>query len=521
MKMRFKNLIFALASVLTMTACSNEMEQQLAEGSGNGGQEVKFTVGIENLSRTAIAEGEGVLKTTFVNEDAIGIFAYKEGEDEPAYTNVKYTYNGLDWTSDKAITSDGTKLNYYAYYPYMDGVTDPSQLNITVSADQTSGFSKDDVLTAQNTTAEARAENVTLTFNHAFAMVQVGIKSGLTTDTEATVTLESIRPTAVVNAKDTTATVSGELTSIKMQKTNADKWEYRAIVPAQDIASGSKLLTIVAGGKTYAVTYSSAEGKAVSYEAGKALQITVNSLVALPDGDEVTIGGSITDWDASTSDPGEGDVTEVPTESLDLSALPGLDFATIVTKAGWNTDTEKVKGEDDLWFKREVNSGRVTYEKTANNEISMTLTGTIRATWNNNSIGFHSGLKFDSTKKYTLTFEARAEGSRTANGIGVGISNSDDNKVFCKSDLKGTLYTSGVTVSEEYKSYTVTFDFSKVATVTKGTFAEGETYSSATSSDTDEGINIVFYNNTDVTKETDKGNSIIYVKNIKLEVVKE
>lgn len=523
MKMYFKNLIFALAGALAMTACSNDMEEPLAGGDGNGGQEVKFTVGIENLSRTAIAEGEGVLKTTFVNEDAIGIFAYKEGEDEPAYTNVKYTYDASKsaWTSDKAITSDGTKLSYYAYYPYMDGVTDPSQLNITVSADQTSGFSKDDVLTAQNTTAEARAENVTLTFNHAFAMVQVGIKSGLTTDTEATVTLESIRPTAVVNAKDATATVSGELTSIKMQKTNADKWEYRAIVPAQDIASGSKLLTIVAGGKTYAVTYSSAEGKAVSYEAGKALQITVNSLVALPDGDEVTIGGSITDWDASTSDPGEGDVTEVPTESLDLSALPGLDFATIVTKAGWNTDTEKVKGEDDLWFKREVNSGRVTYEKTANNEISMTLTGTIRATWNNNSIGFHSGLKFDSTKKYTLTFEARAEGSRTANGIGVGISNSDDNKVFCKSDLKGTLYTSGVTVSEEYKSYTVTFDFSKVATVTKGTFAEGETYSSATSSDTDEGINIVFYNNTDVTKETDKGNSIIYVKNIKLEVVKE
>ena len=309
----------------------------------------------ENLSRTALTDGEGVLKTTFVNEDAIGIFAYREGETEPAYTNVKYTYNDSAWTSDEAITSDGTKLSYYAYYPYMDGVTDPSQLNITVSADQTGGFSKDDVLTAQNTTAEAGAENVTLTFNHAFAMVQVGIKSGLTTDAEATVTLESIQPTAVVNAKDATATVSGELTSIKMQKTSTDKWEYRAIVPAQDIASGSKLLTIVAGGKTYAVTYSSTEGQAVSYVAGKALQITVNSLVALPDGNEVTIGGSITDWDASTSDPGEGDVTEVPTESLDLSTLPGLDFATIVTKKGWNTESEKVTGKDDFWFKREVN----------------------------------------------------------------------------------------------------------------------------------------------------------------------
>lgn len=519
MKMYFKSLIFALAGALAMTACSNEMEQQLAEGSGNSGQEVKFTVGIENLSRTAIAEGEGVLKTTFVNEDAIGIFAYKEGETEPAYMNVKYTYNGSAWTSEQAITSDGTKLSYYAYYPYKDGVTDPSQLDITVSADQTGGFSKDDVLTAQNTTAEADADNVTLTFKHAFAMVQVGIKSGLTDDAGATVTLESIQPTALVNAKEATAVVSGDVTSIKMQKTSAaDKWEYRAIVPAQEIASGSKLLTIVAGGKTYAVTYSSTEGQVVSYVAGKALQITVNSLVALPDGEEVTIGGSITDWDASTSDPGEEDVTEVPTESLDLSALEGFDNFQTLTD---NWSKAQITGAESTWFRREQNSGLVTYSKAEDNAISMTVAGTTRAYWNANSIGFHSGLKFDSTKKYTLTFEARAEGNRTNNNIGAGISNSDDDKVFCKSDLKGTLYTGGVTVATEYKSYTVTFDFSKVATVTKGTFAEGETYSSATSSDTDEGINIVFYNNTDVTKETDMGSSIIYVKNIKLEVVKE
>lgn len=519
MKMRFKNLIFALAGALAMTACSNDMEEPLAGGDGNGGQEVKFTAGIENLSRTAVTEGEGVLRTAFEKDDAIGIFAYRGEETKPVYTNVKYTYDGSAWASDKAITSDGTQLKYYAYYPYKDGVTDPSQLDITVSADQTGGFSKDDVLTAQNTTAEADADNVTLTFKHAFAMVQVGIKSGLTDDAGATVTLESIKPAAVVNAiAGTVGTASGENTSIKMQKTSADKWEYRAIVPAQDIASGSKLLTIVAGGKTYAVTYSSTEGQVVSYVAGKALQITVNSLVALPKGNEVTIGGSITDWDASTSDPGEEDVTEVPTESLDLSALEGFDNFQTLTD---NWSKAQITGAESTWFRREQNSGLVTYSKAEDNAISMTVAGTTRAYWNANSIGFHSGLKFDSTKKYTLTFEARAEGNRTNNNIGAGISNSDDDKVFCKSDLKGTLYTGGVTVATEYKSYTVTFDFSKVATVTKGTFAEGETYSSATSSDTDEGINIVFYNNTDVTKETDMGSSIIYVKNIKLEVVKE
>lgn len=511
MKMYFKNLIFALAGALAMTACSNEMEQQLAEGSGNSGQEVKFTVGIENLSRTAIAEGEGVLKTTFVNEDAIGIFAYKEGETKPAYTNVKYTYNASksEWNSDKAITSDGTKLSYYAYYPYVDDVTDPSQLNITVSADQTGGFSKDDVLTAQNTTAEAGSENVTLSFKHAFAMVQVGIKSGLTDDAEATVTLESIQPTALVNAKEATAVVSGDVTSIKMQKTSADKWEYRAIVPAQEIASGSKLLTIVAGGKTYAVTYSSAEGQPVSYVAGEVLQITVNSLVALPEGEEVTIGGSITDWDASTSDPGAGDVTEVPTESLDLSALEELDMETLVTKKGWTNEAEKVTGKDNLWFKRETTNGLVTYAKTEENEISMCSTGASRAYWASNSIGYHSGLMFDNTQKYNLTFEAKSK-EISGGSVGVGISNSTDTSLFCIST--GDVTISPKTLTDSYQSISIIFDFAK-----KGDSASSNTLTTSptTSDDVKDGINIVFYNNNSSGAE-----NTIYVKNIKLEVVK-
>lgn len=511
MKMYFKNLIFALAGALAMTACSNEMEEQLA--GGNGGQEVKFTVGIENLSRTTIADG--TLKTDFANGDEIGIFAYN-GENV-VFSNVKYTYNASksEWNSDKAITSDGTKLSYYAYYPYSESVTDPSAINVTVNSDQaTNGFSKDDVLTAQNTTAEAGATSVSLTFAHAMAMVQVGIKSGLTDDAEATVTLESIQPTALVNAKEATAVVSGDVTSIKMQKTSAaDKWEYRAIVPAQEIASGSKLLTIVAGGKTYAVTYSSTEGQSVSYVAGEVLQITVNSLVALPEGEEVTIGGSITDWDASTSDPGEGDVTEVPTESLDLSALPGLDFATIVTKKGWKD--EKMTGEVDMWFKRETTSGLVTYAKTESNEISMLLKqGDTRATWNSNSVGYHSGMMFDCTKKYTLTFNARCAGEESGNNLGVVILNTDDEAAFCKGDLSGTLYTAGINNTD--KSYSVTFDFGQKST---SVATSGITPSPTSSDDTKGGINIVFFNNTN-TKNT-KVTSTLYIKNIKLEVVKE
>lgn len=409
MKMYFKNLIFALAGALAMTACSNEMEEQLA--GGNGGQEVKFTVGIENLSRTAVTEGEGVLRTAFEKDDAIGIFAYRGEETEPVYTNVKYTYDGSAWASDKAITSDGTQLKYYAYYPYKDGVTDPSQLDITVSADQTGGFSKDDVLTAQNTTAEADADNVTLTFKHAFAMVQVGIKSGLTDDAGATVTLESIKPAAVVNAiAGTVGTASGENTSIKMQKTSADKWEYRAIVPAQDIASGSKLLTIVAGGKTYAVKYTSTNSEVVSYLAGKALQITVNSLGALPEGEEVTIGGSITDWDASTSDPGEGDVDRVYSDliPLKLKDISSSNFRALTA------DPKQANYTESFWFS-EIKSTDATVcelvsDDTYGNVIKIDYKGD--GSWYDNFVGYFNPNKeniIEPNKIYTLSFRAKAD----------------------------------------------------------------------------------------------------------------
>lgn len=409
MKMYFKNLIFALAGALAMTACSNEMEEQLA--GGNGGQEVKFTVGIENLSRTAVTEGEGVLRTAFEKDDAIGIFAYRGEETEPVYTNVKYTYDGSAWASDKAITSDGTQLKYYAYYPYKDGVTDPSQLDITVSADQTGGFSKDDVLTAQNTTAEADADNVTLTFKHAFAMVQVGIKSGLTDDAGATVTLESIKPAAVVNAiAGTVGTASGENTSIKMQKTSADKWEYRAIVPAQDIASGSKLLTIVAGGKTYAVKYTSTNSEVVSYLAGKALQITVNSLVALPEGEEVTIGGSITDWDASTSDLGEGDVDRVYSDliPLKLKDISSSNFRALTA------DPKQANYTESFWFS-EIKSTDATVcelvsDDTYGNVIKIDYKGD--GSWYDNFVGYFNPNKeniIEPNKIYTLSFRAKAD----------------------------------------------------------------------------------------------------------------
>lgn len=377
MKMYFKNLIFALAGALAMTACSNEMEEQLAEENGNNGKEVKFTVGIENLSRTAIAEGS--LKTEFVKGDEIGIFAY-DGETAVA-SNVKYTYGGSAWTSDNAIAAeDGVQLSYYAYYPYSE-VTDPSAINVTVNTDQaTNGFSKDDVLTAQNTEAEVGATSVSLTFAHAMAMVQVSLMEGTTSDANATVTLQSILPVTSVNAKDGSVTAaSGASVGVAMKKA-AESLTYRAVVPEQTIKAGSKLLTIVAGGKTFDVTFSAD----VKYEKGKFLQITVETLNALPDGAKVTISGEAINGWTPGENPEGGETEEVPLIQK-VNDFPEVSMDTReFTKESWfklmNNDGKKYAifeiVDDNLttWGK----AIKLTYDET-----------TAANSWFKGAIGYH------------------------------------------------------------------------------------------------------------------------------------
>lgn len=343
MKMYFKNLIFALAGALAMTACSNEMEEQLA--GGNGGQEVKFTVGIENLSRTTIADG--TLKTEFVKGDEIGIFAYN-GESVVS-SNIKYTYNGSGWTSDAAIAAqDGVQLSYYAYYPYSESVTDPSAINVTVNSDQaTNGFSKDDVLTAQNTEAEAGATSVTLAFAHAMAMVQVSLMENTTDDVNATVSLQSILPDTKVNAKDgSVETATGEAVAVAMKKA-AESLTYRAVVPEQTITTGNKLLTIVAGGKTFDVTFNAD----VKYEKGKLLQIKVEALNALPEGAKVTIGGEAINGWTPGEEPEGGETEEIPL------------IQPITSLAPWTGDTREFK--EEAWFslvKDDTEKARAKFE---------------------------------------------------------------------------------------------------------------------------------------------------------------
>ena len=347
MKKSFGLFTLALIGSLSFSGCSNELDTQ--QGNNNT-REVKFVTGIESLSRTSMEETS--TSTFFTAQDAIGVFAY-DG-DKAVASNIKYVYDGVKWTSDNAITAqDGVQYKYVAYYPYREGVADPDAISVTVNADQTNGISADDFLTAMNNTSAAGAETVSLQFGHAFSLVQVAINLTEESPSKAAVTsvsVEGIQPTATVNAATGEVSgLSGDATSIKMEKANG-KELFRAVVPAQTLKSGSKILTVTdANGINYDVRYS----KEISYKQGKALQMAVTSLTPLPTGEQIVVSSTIENWTGDEIGSDQAAVTEIPL----IQPITAKELTEVVS------DTRNFNEES--WFKLVQNDnerGNATFE---------------------------------------------------------------------------------------------------------------------------------------------------------------
>lgn len=402
MKKIYKTLILALIGVNCFTSCNKDIEGEYNNDS-NKENIINFTTGINSLSRTSIADGN--LNTSFTANDSIGIFVY-EGDDIIA-KNVKYVYNGSSWTSENPLTAkDGVQYKYYAYYPYRNGVADITAISVNVSEDQTAGISNEDFLTARNETSAAGTENISLNFSHSLSMIQVGIKDGVTADANATITLENILPAVTVNAKTgEISAASGETVSIKMKKSE-QKMEYRAIIPAQVIVAGSRFMSITADGKTYDVN-APAE---ISLNKGQALQITVNSLVPLPEGEQITIGGAINDW-GNGENPGESEVTEIPLIKAIGTELPEVIADTRnFTEESWfkmvQSDAERARSAFEIVEDNATTWGKavkMTYN--INNEE-------INNSWYKATIGYNHAEPMyvtDDTYIYKVTAKVKAD----------------------------------------------------------------------------------------------------------------
>lgn len=300
--MKALNKIFIAAIAATaMTACNNELNEQLASNSGG---DVTFTMGIEGTSASRVAMEDGSYLASFENTNAVGVFV----KEVDSYSNLEYTFDGNAWNGATIKVPADKVYTYYAYYPYAESATSTA-VATEVNADQeTGGYLANDYLMA-NLTAEAGQANVDLQFTHALSLVEVTL-SGPNAAEDAVVTLSNMTTDATINLETSVVTPGEKKANVTMDKLAASM-KYRAIVPEQTIAKGTALMTIVSKGRTYKVSYKASD---VKFERGKYISLNVE-LGSSSSAEDVTVtitSQGIIDWGEGTPVTGDATVDEVP-----------------------------------------------------------------------------------------------------------------------------------------------------------------------------------------------------------------
>lgn len=169
--MNVKKMFLYCLLATSLTACNQSEEMEEIQGAN----EVTFRITASEMSRAA--------KEQFKDGDAIGIYAVERTGDGVAApvtngraNNAKWIRENGEWkpaSVDDRITwsQKGTKMDFYAYYPYTEGVENPAAIALDLGA-QSEGLEGADVLRAANTAGLSNGE-VTLSFNHVLGMLHV------------------------------------------------------------------------------------------------------------------------------------------------------------------------------------------------------------------------------------------------------------------------------------------------------------------------------------------------------------
>lgn len=508
MKTNFRSMALAALVLLGLGACSNELDEQFQQTEG---QELTFNLSINGLTRTFTDVNRA---TTFVNGDAVGLFAFEKGTQNLAYTNVKLTYNGTTWTADSKVFSDKA-YDFYAYYPYNANVTSPNAIAVSAQADQTSGYNLSDVLASTKSEVAAEATEVPLTFNHVFSMVEVQVSGDLVTvKPSGDITLDNVQTTAALDLTTGKATANGNKASVKAFYLGEKEGvhAYRAIIPSQTVANGIQLLTVNGvGDKSYAMKHPSD----VVYTAGKYRQLKMN---IGKEKVELTIPTpTINPWEADTEIPGQGEEVTPPAPELEVITVFEVPLSTYsepnnLTAGAKNDGTGALTSTKDEWFHRENNVSNVqTTVAVSGNKLQLTNAADKRGAWNNSGVMFHKSGKFErTTYKVTITASSSVENG----SVGITVSNSNDTKRFKFFTEKGTDWSRNVTTFANLNTTSVTKSFYiDCAHASKeGKSSQLTAYDATTDADVATGIFVTLYNYTSNASE----NTVI-VESVKIE----
>lgn len=532
MTTNFRLLAMAAVAMLAMNSCVKE--ENLNNGDKKG-TPVEFEMGVNSVSRTN-TPNDGYA-TTFVEGDEVGIFVYN-GET-PVVNNAHYKLNADGkWVAQgEAITAEeGVSYSYYAYYPYNAEATDATSVSLTVKGDQTTGYTGSDALMAKSENVAAGTTTVSLQYSHAFALVQVSLKGDLAAK-DATVTLQNVYPTAALNLKAGTvsdASVTPGTVAMKPCSTNgnATPFNYRAIVPRQDIKAGDAILMAYSNGKNYKFTYN----KDVPYESGKLRQFNV-TLGDTPAGATIEIGeGTISNWeDGSTVEGGEGS-TEVivPTyiyplgETLaDVTGAPSFEEDTwfgLKRKADepGNIAYAIVEDEATTWGKAAKLSYTSTWdaktEKAVNNSWYLATLGYYHCAAD---APINGGIY-----KVTMKTKGENDGTGTISKVSFCCRSKDNAAAFsiattisainthATNNSGSTIITKGQGTADTWEEFTFYINFGKK---TDNTNPGGTTKLTDTTKDDYSVFDLRFYTNNPATAEVQSNTATIYISDVTIE----
>ena len=304
-----------------------------------GGYEAELATNGE-MSFNVAAGSTRVLNDTFEAGDKIGVYVtdYINGSPAPLQVsgnranNEGVAYNGEKWATERPIYWGEGKSDVYAYYPYIDNVTDVDELPFSIATDQDveGTYEASDLLWAK---AEGVAESdgaVQLEMKHTMSRLMVRIMAGEdykgSLPKDATVHLHST-VTDVLFSFDSGSIVKNPYAgakSIKMHNlgirtfTDGEAVVYEAIVAPQMLLGTVPLLEINSKSVSYLLEDSFNFKPSTSYTYTAELNSSTTSI-------KIDIGCEMDDWNNLGGGSGDNEGGEGGSEGdIDLSGYTDL-----------------------------------------------------------------------------------------------------------------------------------------------------------------------------------------------------
>lgn len=288
--------VFALA-ILGMVSCSDEQETALRS------QDAKSTPMTFLVNHPG--QATRATETSFEQNDKIGLYvADAKAQLEIGgnlVNNEALTYDGSNWAAARTLYWDKGTYTAYAYYPYIEDVSNITDQPFSIALDQSTAKSKEvlggyeasDLLFATSKNISASDSPIPLNFKHIMSKLKIRLIKGEDFEgdmpTTAQVTIHNTVPTATIDLQAGVATryVKGTRKSIIAHQD--DETSYSAIIVPQRIENRMPLIEVVMKGVSYLF-----ESK---FQFKPGTEHLVNLIISdNPDQVKIDIGGEIKNW---------------------------------------------------------------------------------------------------------------------------------------------------------------------------------------------------------------------------------